>query len=161
MASSPSKIRTQPWHKLRQCTWRKRWLLVESVAWLAFFAAAIRLVAFKRLAAWLDLTQLPPGVMDASALQPDALDVGWAVRIAASRTPWATTCLAQALTATQMLRCRGIACVLTLGVAMASESSEQMTAHAWLQQGGVFLTGEAGHGHYTPVSSFVFKPQMQ
>ncbi|MCB9139777.1 MAG: lasso peptide biosynthesis B2 protein [Caldilineaceae bacterium] len=125
--------------------------------WLALFAAAISLVEFKRVAAWLDLTQLSPGVEDVSVVRADALAIGWAVRIAAVRAPWTNTCLVQALAGTQMLRRRGIASILTLGVAMTSKKNERMIAHAWLQQGGAFLTGETGHQQFTPVSIFVCK----
>ena len=89
--------------------------------------------------------------------EPESPAIGWAVRAVASRTPWTSTCLIQALAATQMLRRRGIAGTLTLGVMTSPDKNERIKAHAWLQQGAVFLTGEDGHQCYTPISSYVSK----
>jgi hypothetical protein len=83
-----------------------------------------------------------------------AAAVGWAVRAAASYTPWESTCLVQALAATMLLRLRGIDCTLYLGVARDRVTPEAITAHAWLRCGELLLTGAAERERYTPVASF-------
>ena len=130
------------WLKLRRYSWRERWLLMEAAAWLTLFAAAIHVVSFKRLTAWLGLVQVPVEAEFDTLERPDALPIGWAVRTVAARTLWTSTCLVQALAGTQMLYRRKISATLTLGVAMASpDKSERIEAHAWLKQGSVFFNG--------------------
>lgn len=109
-------------------------------------AVAIRVAPFKRLTAWLDLAQVGgrPGARRGAA--QDAIAIGWAVRAVAVRTPWTSTCLAQALAGVQMLRRRGITSTLTLGVALAPDKTERMEAHAWLQHGGVDGVKQATSG---------------
>ena len=92
-------------------------------------------------------------------LEPSAREaarsIGWAVRTAASFTPWKSTCLVQVLAAQSMLRKQGIAGVFYLGA--TNDGSEQdssgFLAHAWLKCNGEFITGEAGHEQYTVISS--------
>jgi hypothetical protein len=155
MALSPSSSGASLWRKLRQRTWPERWLLLEAAWWLSLLAAALNVVAFKRLTAWLGLKQTATGQETAQPLQQEAIAVGWAVEAVAARTPWTSTCLAQALAGAQMLRRRGIASALTLGVALAPDKESHMEAHAWLQHGGALLTGGGGHRRFTPISTFL------
>lgn len=155
MASPVPKRKTPLWRKLQQRTWAEHWLLVEAAWWLTMMAGALRLIQFKRLAAWLDLRQVSAGQADSGSVRQEAGAVGWAVRAVAARTPWTSTCLAQALAGAQMLRRRGIGSELTLGVALTPDSQVRMEAHAWLRQGGIFLTGQGGHQRFTPISTFV------
>jgi Transglutaminase-like superfamily len=83
-----------------------------------------------------------------------AAAVGWAVRAAASYTPWENTCLVQALAATTLLRRRGIDSTLYLGVARDRVTPDAITAHAWLRCGELTVTGAAEQARYTPVASF-------
>jgi hypothetical protein len=152
---SLSKTRIPLWRKLQQRTWAERWLLLEAAWWLTLLAGALRVAPFKRIVGWFGLAPASGAPSASGPPDQDALAVGWAVRAVAGRTPWTSTCLAQALAASQMLRRRGIASALTLGVALAPEKDARMEAHAWLQHGGVFLTGEGGHRRFTPISTFV------
>lgn len=68
-----------------------------------------------------------------------ALDVGWAVTRVAAYFPRSAMCLAQALVARAMLRRRGIASILHVGVARSR--SAEFEAHAWLEAAGVEVTG--------------------
>lgn len=68
-----------------------------------------------------------------------ALDVAWAVTRTATYLPLSTLCLAQALAARAMLRRRGIASLLHVGVARSRAAPFE--AHAWLEAGGVEVTG--------------------
>ncbi len=155
MASSPSNSGASLWRKLRARTWSERWLLLEAAWWLTLLAAALNVIPFKRLVAWLGLRQAATGQETLQPLQQDAVAVGWAVEAVASRTPWTSTCLAQALAGAQMLRRRNIASALTLGVALTPDKETHMEAHAWLQHGDVLLTGGGGHRRFTPISTFV------
>lgn len=92
------------------------------------------------------------------SVAPEALAraaaIGWAVRAAASHTPWESTCLVQALAATVLLRRHRIDGTLYLGVARDRDTPEGLIAHAWLRCGELVLTGAAGRARYTPVASF-------
>lgn len=68
-----------------------------------------------------------------------ALDIGWAVTRIAAYFPRSAMCLAQALVARAMLRRRGIASILHVGV--AHSQGAQFEAHAWLEAAGVEVTG--------------------
>ncbi len=67
----------------------------------------------------------PPA--DNPTTRATAKSIGRAVRTAASRTPWESKCLAQALAAALMLRWRQIPFVLTLGVAKTSNGTPAST----------------------------------
>lgn len=66
-------------------------------------------------------------------------EVGWAVRAAASRTPWKSACLAQAIAGKWMLARRGVQATIRLGVAKDADGT--LHAHAWLCAGDAVLTG--------------------
>lgn len=155
MASSKSGTRVPLWRKLQALTWAERRLIFEATWWLAVLGIALHVVPFKRLAAWMGLLQSSTEQPYSTVPRAEARAVGWAVRAAAAHTPWTSTCLAQALAGAQMLRRRGIDSALTLGVLITPGAAQRMEAHAWLKQGGVFLTGEGGHERFTPISTFV------
>ena len=111
---------------------------------LSFGQMAQRL-GLTRLA--VDPTELPPG-------EPAAGLVGWAVQAAARRTPWDSACLAQALTATWMLKRRGGSGVLYLGVRQEIGERKEFQAHAWLRSGPRIVTGAAGHELYQVIARF-------
>jgi hypothetical protein len=88
--------------------------------------------------------------------QETARSIGWAVRTAASFTPWESTCLVQVLAAQRLLQKRGIAGVFYLGATntRVRDETSGFSAHAWLMCNGEFITGESGHRNYTVISSF-------
>jgi hypothetical protein len=75
--------------------------------------------------------------------------VAWAIGAAARRAPWRSECLEQAIAAKAMLRRRGIASTLYLGMAR-----DPVTAHAWLRVGDLNVTGGRDVDRYTVVASF-------
>lgn len=131
----------------------QRRLLLGALAMLGLMRLSIRL-PFRTLsrAAGLQRGETPMEVAPESAARAAA--VGWAVRAAASYTPWESTCLVQALAATTLLRRRGIDSTLYLGVARDRAAPNAITAHAWLRCGDLTVTGADEQGRYTPVASF-------
>lgn len=144
--------------KFFQRSRQERWLFLEAFLLLAIMRAAILLLPFRRITAMMNLEQGEPGA--AARSFPDALParVGWAVRAAAARTPWESACLAQALTAMNMLSRRGIYATLYLGVAKGGSLQESMDAHAWLDCGGSTITGAAGAERFSAISRFTRSP---
>ena len=87
------------------------------------------------------------------AVDSRAYRIGWAVRTMSRRTPWNSNCLAQAIAAKRMLRRRGTACTLYLG--LAKDAHDELAAHAWLRCGNRVLTGgRLSQRQYTVVSTF-------
>lgn len=142
--------------KLLKRSGHERFLLLESMFLLGAIRAAVLCVPFRLIVRLLRLEphetpeNLPPDRAFATA-------VGWAVAAAASRTPWQSTCLVQALCGLVMLRRRGILCTLCLGVAKEERALEPVSAHAWLRCGGEILVGSGGHERFTLLSAFSWR----
>jgi hypothetical protein len=83
------------------------------------------------------------------AVHPASSRVAWAIGAAAGRVPWRAGCLEQAIAAKAMLRRRGIASTLYLGV-----TRDPVGAHAWLRVGDVNVTGGRDVARYAVVASF-------
>jgi hypothetical protein len=79
-----------------------------------------------------------------------AARVGFAVSRASDRLPWHPTCLRQAIAAQRMLRCRGIAARLHLGISTACSSE----AHAWVTVGTQPVIGQGAPGSFVPLAGF-------
>jgi hypothetical protein len=139
--------------KLRRRSPAEQRLLVQSVLTLALMRAAIRL-PFATVSRMMGLHQGESSAVADAGTVARAEVIGWAVRTAASHTPWESTCLVQALAAAALLRRRHIEGTLYLGVAKQADAREALSAHAWLRCGELVLTGDAGRLRYTPIASF-------
>ncbi len=134
----------------------ERWLFIEAVCWLGVMRASIRCFPFRRIIRWFQLAQ------GAGTLVPNADDhdraarIGRAIRPGAARTPWQNTCLAQSLAGMAMLRRRGIAGTLFLGVARSADVGQAFAAHAWLCCGDNVLVGTGDESQFTPVACFTW-----
>jgi len=111
------------------------------------------LLPFRRSARILGLKAGEMAALVGDAQVEQAEQVGWAVRAAASRTPWHDSCLVQALATTAMLRRRQIPATLFLGVAKTATSSG-LAAHAWVCCGDSVVIGGAERAGFTPVGAF-------
>ena len=132
-----------------------RHLLIEAMLWLCIARSAILTIPFRWIAR---LFALSPGQSPPAPDRPHSPElvarIGWALRAAAARSPWRSTCLAQALAGTGMLRRRSIPGTLTMGVAMAGGEPASLEAHAWLSCEGVMLTGAGACEKYSVVAKF-------
>jgi len=98
----------------------------------------------------------PPTPTNADAGR--AADVARALTVVAGRTPWTSTCLAQALAGARLLHSTGLTATITLGVAKRGPGSlrgDPMLAHAWLDHGDLTLTGGAQEFRFLPVGRFL------
>jgi hypothetical protein len=137
--------------KLRRLTPRQRRLVVEGALSLVSSLMQVRLVAFKRVAAWHGwVASTEPTTLTEEQLAVTQ-DVKRVVGALARRTPWTSTCLMQSLTAATLLRRRGIESVTHLGMAPTPEGYD---AHSWTVAGDRFITGAAGHRRFTVVASY-------
>lgn len=132
-------------------------------AWflLGYVRAAILTVSFKRLASLLEHHRdvVTPAPVTPPQLH-QATRLGYLVASAARYTPWQSRCLTQVLVVQRMLAKRGIPGQFYLGVRRGCELTDDpagLSAHAWLQCGGVIVSGAAGHERFTVVSTFSWR----
>ena len=85
-----------------------------------------------------------------------ALWIGKAVRLAASYTPWDSSCLTQAMVAKFWCRLYRIPYVFYIGFARSVDEPSGYMAHAWITAGPVAITGGEGLNHYHVVSSYLY-----
>ena len=146
---------TRDLRKLGARSWQERGLLLEAFIWLGVMRVAMGRLPFRRIAAQLGLAQAETlEVSPILEIQP-APRIGWAVRAAAARTPWQSTCLVQALAGIAMLHRRKLSGVLYLGIAKDASAAELLVAHAWLCCGDVILTGESERARFSAVACFI------
>jgi hypothetical protein len=138
---------------LVRTAWPKRVLVAEACLALALAEARLKLFPLKRQG----LKGLAPAAESAPAERPEAglaerqaaFDIGWAVGRVAARFPTSAMCLAQALAARTMLRRRGVASRLHVGVGRSKEAPFE--AHAWLEAAGVEVTGYPVPAHFREI----------
>jgi hypothetical protein len=122
--------------------------VVEAIACLALARVAVIALPFRVLAPRLGMrhAETPAAPCGDSASRR----VAWAVAAAARRAPWRAECLEQAIAGKAMLRRRGIASTLYLGLTRDPAAA----AHAWLRVGDLNVTGGADVARYAVVASF-------
>ncbi|MCJ2189113.1 lasso peptide biosynthesis B2 protein [Novosphingobium beihaiensis] len=120
-------------------------LVAEAVVSLLAASITSRMIPFRRLARRLGEFVSPDDVRvtaseTLSSKQRQCIQtIGWAVRSAAPWMPFRAVCLQQAMAAHAMLRRRGIASVMHFGA--HRNEGEELGAHAWLDAGGLRVTG--------------------
>ena len=140
--------------KWRRRSSAERLLLLEAAALLGVARLLLLTIPFRWLAGSLGKRMNESGTKaDPSDLHAARL-IGRAILSAANNTPWESVCLPQAVAGQWMLKRRGIAATLYLGVAKDEAKAEKLAAHAWLRCGDLILTGNAGHRHFTVVATF-------
>ena len=82
-----------------------------------------------------------------------AARIGWAIARAARALPFDVACLPQALVARHMLRRRGIASVMFLGVER-DKPLDEVGTHAWLVAGDVPVAGVPQAARYKAFASY-------
>jgi hypothetical protein len=122
---------------------RRRRLLIEAGSALVVARIVIATLPFPRIARWLGPFTAPDIISPmkyASQADRDMLHgVAWALVTAARNLPGETRCLAQAIAGRAMCRRRGLASVVHMGAEPGQRTD--IETHAWLDSGGVALTG--------------------
>ena len=118
----------------------QRRLLIAAGLVLPCYTLAVRLVPFARLTAGFGQLQ-PPAAPGAILPDQQALtrQIGWAIAAVARRLPADPTCLARALAARHLCQRHGVPTRLHLGARSGQQHSAE--THAWLDAGGVPVTG--------------------
>jgi hypothetical protein len=138
-------------------SWSDRALAVESLAMLAAARVLVKATPQHRLVSRIGGSRIAnaevPGTASSNAFAASksvSSRVGASVEHVARFTWWRSMCLEKALAGKWMLRRRGIASTMYVG--MARKGSE-FIAHAWLVGEGQTLTG-AGNISYAPLAAF-------
>lgn len=113
--------------------------LVTAWLWLPLFWLGLRLLGLPRFQALLQRRPLPAEPAQALSL-PDIQALGEAVNIAARHTPFTATCLTRSLLLGWLLRRRGVASDLRIGVRLTQGA---LDAHAWIECAGVPVNDRA------------------
>jgi hypothetical protein len=126
-----------------------QWLLMRAAAWLGVARLRLALTSFQQLSERLS-NDAPDTRVDPD---PEFLRrVGFAVGAAANNVPWRADCFPQAIAARMLLRHRGHASKIHLGVEKSGEGS--IAGHAWLTCGDVVVTGGEELDRYTEMHCF-------
>jgi hypothetical protein len=127
----------------------ERRLAAEAGIQLTRASLELRLRRSSRLTSLLGTLEDVDHPVDETELH-EALRVGRTVARVAGRLPGAPTCLPRALATQRMLRRRGIASRLHLGVTNSAEER----AHAWVTVDGQAVVGGAGVERFVPLAAF-------
>jgi hypothetical protein len=138
------------WRRFRNLPAPERGMLLHALAALPLSALLLRLAGFRRAqnflskmagrgARSLDLEETP---------LPQARRAARLVAVAAAEGPYHANCLERSLTLWWLLRRRGVACQLRIGV---RKQADRLEAHAWVELDGAILNdGEGIHRHFSP-----------
>lgn len=130
----------------------ERKLLLEAMLLLALARLVILIMPFRRLAPCLGVHMAATPELPVLRQAELVRRIGRAVENAARHAPpRQARCLPQALAAKFMLRRRGLASTLYLGI---SKKDNNLKAHAWLRVGDTIVTGRSEMRHYTIISTF-------
>lgn len=129
----------------------ERWLALRAMGWLAVARVGLHVLPFRRLHGFIAPPSLP--------CVPPRVEWPRAVRRAlsrASRTLPGSSCLAQSLVAERLLVQGGHPAQLSIGVsrdAGPSGARVDLDAHAWVESGGLLVTGDYPHDRYQVLGS--------
>lgn len=125
----------------------RRIYLREAAVMLVLARIAVRWLPSARLLAWADR----PARHIRRFPADEARWIAWAIDHVGAHPMMNALCLPRALAAHAMLRRRGIASRLCLGVA---RNSGAFAAHAWIEVGGTKIVGGNEAGNFTQIAAF-------
>ena len=128
---------------------------VEAALFLALAELAVHQIPFRYTARVLGPRGEGDKVPLGNSQRGRAIQVRWAVQTMARRLPFRPKCLARAIAAKLMLRRRGVACTLYLGlrrrgvpvVTDRPQPKGDIVPHAWLFAGDLSIVGGDGANH--------------
>jgi hypothetical protein len=137
-------------HSFLRLSWHQRSLVVEAAVLLGIARVMIHTVRFDRLAPRLGRHMAETPDVHSTEERAIAREVRWAVASAVRNVPFEAVCFPQAIAAMFMLRRRGVASTLYLGV----NRDRGLDAHAWVRAGRTLITGGAESRDYSVISTF-------
>ena len=127
----------------------RRLLLVRAFVTVALVRAALWLFSFARICTTLERVSRNRGIdADAGTSALTIPEVEWAVTHVARLVPRAT-CLTQALAIRAILARAGVACTISIGVALPAGDS--LRAHAWIEPANAALAKSRQFPDFVPL----------
>lgn len=117
--------------RLAALPWQRRRLLAEALALMPLVVVSLGRFGLGRTGRL--LRRLGAARRPSPGVEVDLAAMAWAARASARQGPWGAACLAESLVLWWMLRRRGVAADIRLGVAVPDRSPE---AHAWVEVDG-------------------------
>lgn len=130
------------WRAFRALSRHDRRLLMEAVGLLACAWLGLRMFSFLTLRRLLGGSSADRLAGQRGLSIQQIRRVAWSVHAVARRLPVGRPCLIEALAADAMLRRRGCACELRLGVLPQGSGAPSLAAHAWLEHDGMVMLGQ-------------------
>ena len=124
---------------------------VEAALYLLAVRLGFGLLPFRHALGLFGIAQGDTGTGRVAA--PEAQEVSRAIARAARHVPFRAVCLQQAFAALLMLRRRGLAATVHLGLAREA-GTDELVAHAWSRCGEVPVTGVAAADGFVRVAAF-------
>ena len=126
--------------KLRALSWPERRMLLAAMAWMPLFWLGLHGLGLRRFQAWLQRPRLlSESDLPLAEIRGMATTVNRAARLV--RIP--ANCLTRSLLLGWLLRRRGVASQLRIGVKMNNGSLE---AHAWVEYAGIPINDQPNVG---------------
>ena len=142
------------WNKLRSLSFPEVWFLVEAAATVVGFDLAFRLFSSKTCLALFGRK----AASDRKQKGVDPQRMAWLVDVADRYAPGKSSCLRQAAALAWLLRRRGVATSLRIGVA---REEGRLMAHSWLESGDGELIGLSETDKYASLSSRTHQEPLQ
>ncbi len=139
-------MKATQWRKLLSLSFSEVWFLVKAAVAVVGFDLAFRLISSKACLALFERKA-------ASHRRQKGVDpqrMAWLVEVADRYAPGKSSCLRQTAALAWLLRRRGVATSLRIGVA---RQEGKFTAHSWLETGEGEVFGLSETDKYTPLSS--------
>lgn len=134
------------WHKLLSLSFSEVWHLMEAAAAIVAFDLALRLFPSKICLAFFK----GKAVFRPRRQRADPRRLAWLVEVADRYAPGRSSCLRKAAALAWLLRRRGIATDLRIGVA---QEGGNFMAHSWLESESGEVIGLSDTDKYAPLSS--------
>ncbi len=147
-------MKTTRWNKLLSLTFSEVCFLVEAAATVVGFDLAFRLFSSKTCLALFE--RKAAFHRRQKGVNPQRM--AWFVKVADRYAPGKSSCLRQTAALAWLLRRRGIATNLRIGVA---RQEGKFTAHSWLESGEGELFGLSDTDKYAPLSSPTFPEPLE
>ncbi len=141
---------TANWIRFHALSRPERRTLLAAMAWLPLFWLGLRLPGPRRFKAWLQREDPP---IESSLSLDEIIRIGTLVNIAALYAPFPATCLTRSLLLGWMLRRRGVASQLRIGVRLTQGA---LDAHAWVEYAGIPINDRPDVGEqFVPLAEIV------
>lgn len=135
--------------KYRRLESSDRRLILRAVGWLAYARVLLSIVPFRQLS-----ERLMHGQETLTA-EPDLTyleQVAYAIRATANNVPWRSDCFPQTIAARMILKRKGYASIIHIGVERVGD--DELAGHAWLTCGDFVVTGDGGLERYTELHRY-------